>query len=245
MTHAFEARKICDDVYWVGAVDWNLRDFHGYLTSRGTTYNAYLVMGEYVTLIDTVKAPCFDEMMSRISSIVDPSRIEYMVSNHAEMDHSGCLQRTIAAVKPSKVFASRKGIEALGLHFGSGLSLTEAPSGGSLDVGGLTLNFMDTPMLHWPDSMFTYVPQRKLLFSQDAFGMHLASYERFADELQDDVLEYEAAKYFANILMPFSKLVLNLLDKVSKSGMQLETIAPDHGPVWRRDAALMPTWYSS
>jgi flavorubredoxin len=229
----FKAVKITDDVFWVGAIDWNIRDFHGYSTHRGSTYNAYLILSDKVTLIDTVKAPFKEELMSRISSVIDPGKIDYIVSNHTEMDHSGCLLEVIKEVEPEKVFASVMGVKGLNEHFGIDKEITSLKSGDELSLGNMTLAFTETRMLHWPDSMFSYLKEKKLLFSQDAFGMHLASDERFADELPADLLEFEGATYYANILLPYSQLVLSLIEKVTASGMELETVAPDHGPVWR------------
>jgi len=230
---SFRAVKVNDDVYWVGAIDWALRDFHGYATDRGTTYNAYLVMADKITLIDTVKAPFCDELLSRIASVVDPEKIDYIVSNHAEMDHSGSLPEVIARVKPEKVFASTKGVETLQAHFHWDAAVQPLKDGDTLSLGNKTLSFVLTPMLHWPDSMFAYLVEDRLLFAQDAFGMHLASSERFGDELDRGVLEYEGAKYYANIVLPFSPVVTKTLEKAA--GIDIATIAPDHGPIWRKD----------
>ncbi len=244
MKEIFRATKVNDHVYWVGAIDWGLRDFHGYATQRGTTYNAYLILADKITLIDTVKAPFKDEMLARIASVINPTDISYIISNHSEMDHSGCLLETIEAVKPEKVFASKIGVETLGNHFHIDREIAAVKEGENLSLGNLNLTFLETKMLHWPESMFTYLNEDKLLFSQDAFAMHLASSERFADEIDDDILEYEGRKYFANILLPFSNLVTRLLDKVGTLGIEIDTIAPDHGPIWRRDINKMPEFYS-
>ncbi len=234
MTTTFDAVKITDRVYWVGAIDWNLRDFHGYETPRGSTYNAYLVLGERIALIDTVRARFRPELMERIASVVDPSKIDVIVSNHAEMDHSGCLPAVIEAVSPEKVVASSKGVEALARHFpGLEGKVQGVADGETLDLGGIELRFIETRMLHWPESMMTYVPRERLLFSQDGFGIHLASSERFADELDSAVVEYESAKYYANIIMPFGSRVAKTLEALEE--LDIEIIAPDHGPVYRRD----------
>ena len=238
---SFEAVKVTDRIWWVGAVDWEVRNFHGYLTSRGTTYNAYLLMADRITLFDTVKKPFFGEMMARIASVVEPSKIDYLVSNHSEMDHSGSIPEAIDAIKPEKVFASPNGAKALKAHFpvcqGTGRHLdseiTEVKTGDTLDLGGATLSFVETKMVHWPDSMVTYVPEEKALVSQDAFGMHLASGERFADQLPQDVLAQEAKRYYANILMPLSGVIAKALDKLLGLGLDVRVILPDHGPVWR------------
>ena len=233
MKEIYSAVKVTDTVYWVGAIDWTIRDFHGYATSGGTTYNAYLVIADKVTLIDTVKAPFKDQLLSRISSVIDPSKIDYIISNHSEMDHSGCLPQIIEMIGPEKVFASPMGIKALEDHFHAGLDIIEVKDGDQIDLGNRTVTFLETRMLHWPDSMVSYLAEEKLLFSQDAFGMHLASSERFDDEIGDWRLEHEAAKYYANILLPFSHLILKVLGRIGELGLEIDMIAPDHGPIWR------------
>lgn len=250
MGNPFKALKVAEDVYWVGAIDWAVREFHGYRTSRGTTYNAFLVMGEKVTLVDTVKAPFKDELLSRIASVVDPAKIDYIISNHAEMDHSGCLPDLVALARPEKVFASAKGVEALQAHFGSDLDLVAVKDGDQVQISGpgaeggpLTARFLQTPLMHWPDSMFSYLPERKLLFSQDAFGMHLASTERFAEDLPDWLLKEEASRYFANILLPFSGAIGKVFDRLAKAGIEATLVLPDHGPLWGAKFPLVRDWY--
>ncbi len=235
MGHPFEAIKITDRVYWVGAVDWEIRDFHGYSTDRGTTYNAYLVLADRIALIDTVKAPFADQLLSRIASVVDPRDIDLVVSNHSEMDHSGSLPKVVVAVEPEQVFASEMGVKALAQHFHDGPDVTAVKDGESLSLGNMNLTFIESRMIHWPDSMMSYLAEDEILFSQDGFGMHLASCEMFADELPDCLLDWEAAKYYANILLPFSPLVTKLLAKVDALKVPIKIVAPDHGPVWRKD----------
>jgi len=229
----FNAIKISESVYWVGAIDWNIREFHGYSTLRGSTYNAYLILADKVTLIDTVKAPFQKELLARIASVIDPQKIDYFVSNHSEMDHTGCLPNILALVKPEKVFASMMGARTIKKHFAVKEEIIPVKSGDEISLGNRTLSFLETRMLHWPDSMFSYLKEEKLLFSQDAFGMHLASEERFADEIPADILEYEAKKYFANILLPYAQQVADLVEKFPALGLGIEAIAPDHGPIWR------------
>ena len=235
MNNAFKAVQVTEDVWWVGAIDWNIRDFHGYRTGRGSTYNAYLVLADKITLIDTVKAPFREEMMERIASVVDPGKIEYIVSNHSEMDHSGSLPQVIAAVNPKKVFASVVGAKTLAELFPNPGEITPVKDGETFSLGNRTLTFLETRMLHWPDSMFTYLNEEQLLFSQDAFGMHYASLERFADGCDPAVLAYEAATYYANILLPYSPQVLKLIEKVKSAKLSFKIIAPDHGPIWRKE----------
>jgi flavorubredoxin len=237
MNGPHKAVKISDKVYWVGAIDWSIRDFHGYSTNRGTTYNAFLVMGEKPVLIDTVKAPFYDEMMQRIASVIDPKSIRAIVSNHAEMDHSGSLPAAIQLIKPETVLASQMGVKALAAHFHWDVNVRPVKDGETLELGSDRLIFTETRMLHWPDSMFSYLPGEGVLFSNDAFGMHLACAQRFDDETPD--WRYEAAKYYANILLPYSDLVRALPGKLAKAGIRPRIIAPDHGPVWRKDPALI------
>ena len=239
---ACRAVKISDSVYWVGAIDWDLRNFHGYSTGRGTTYNAYLIMAERITLVDTVKAPFIEELLARIGSVVDPERIECIISNHAEMDHTGSLPRVIDIVGPEKVYASKKGVEGLEAHFGlAGIEAVE--DGGTIDLGDRTVTCMETRLLHWPDSMISYLASDRMLFSQDGFGMHLASNERFDDQIEEGVLYHEAAKYYANILLPYSRMAAKALRRIDESGLPVELIAPDHGPVWRAKTAWILDLY--
>jgi len=234
MENYLKAVQITEKVWWVGAIDWNLREFHGYRTARGTTYNAYLVLADKITLIDTVKAPFREEMMQRVASVIgDPAKIDYIVSNHAEMDHSGALPEVIAAVKPEKVFASPMGVKALDAHFRLGSALTPVKTGEVISLGNMSMTFVETRMLHWPDSMISYIPEQKILFSQDGFGMHLATDNLFADENDAAVVEQEMRKYYANILLLYAPQTLKLLDDLPKLNLAVDVIAPDHGPVWR------------
>jgi flavorubredoxin len=239
MTNIYSAIKVSDHVYWVGAIDWSIRDFHGYTTPRGSTYNAYLILADKITLIDTVKKPFMEEMLARIASVIDPAKIDYIVSNHSEQDHCGCLSQVVGLVKPSKVFASAVGVKNLNDILHNDYPIQAVREGETLSLGNMELTFMETRMIHWPDSMFTYLAADGLLFSQDAFGMHLATFERFADELPADMLEYEAATYYANIVLPYSPVVLKAMERVAATGWAIKIIAPDHGPVWRKDLGFI------
>ncbi|MCK4456752.1 MAG: FprA family A-type flavoprotein [Thermoplasmata archaeon] len=223
--------EIKPGIYWVGAIDWDLRDFHGYTTDRGSTYNAYLIVDEKVVLVDTVKKPFFDEMLSRIKEIVDPARIDYIVSNHVEMDHSGSLPLMLDVVPNAIVLASPRGKKGLVRHYKKELNLKVVESGETLKIGERTLQFVHIPMVHWPDSMVTYVPEEKLLLPNDAFGQHLATSERFDDEICWDILREEAAKYYSNIVLPFGGQVGKALEALS--GLEIDMIAPSHGIIWR------------
>jgi flavorubredoxin len=240
----FSAVRVSEHVYWVGAVDWALRDFHGYSTLRGTTYNAYLVLGDYPILIDTVKAPFKDEMLSRVASVVNPADVKVIISNHSEMDHSGSLLQVVAEVKPDKVYASQMGVKDLHDQFHDSCEILPVKDAETLKLGGLGFTFLETRMLHWPDSMITYLAEDQLVFSQDGFGMHLADAKRFADETDPAVMYYEGKKYFANILLPYAPLVTKLLARIAQLGIPLEIIAPDHGPIWRKDLGTLTGWWA-
>jgi flavorubredoxin len=243
MVDTFKAIQIADRVFWVGAIDWGLRNFHGYLTSRGTTYNAFLVLADKITLIDTVKPAFYDEMLDRIRSMVDPAKIEVVVSNHAEMDHSGALPRFLHSFPGKTLIASKKGEEALFRHFHWKQEIKIVKTGDKVDLGDNSLSFVEAPMLHWPDSMFTHLEKQGVLFTNDGFGMHLASSERFSDEIDPSLLRYEAAKYFANILLPFSPVVTKQINNLSSLNLNIKMIAPDHGPIFRTNVEQPIRWY--
>ena len=221
-------------IYWVGAVDWNVRDFHGYSTPFGSTYNAYLILDEKNVLVDTVKAPFYLEMLGRISEIIDPAKIDIVISNHVEMDHSGSLLQIIERIGSPLVVTSERGKKGLEKHYEQSWRFRTVKSGETLSIGHRTLAFVEAPMLHWPDSMFTYIKEDQLLLPNDAFGQHFASSQRFEDEVGDEVMRH-AAKYYANILWPLAPLILKKVDDVVKMGIPIDMIAPSHGLIWRRD----------
>ncbi len=227
--------KITENIYWVGAIDWNVRDFHGYLTKEGTTYNSFLIMDDKITLIDTVKKPFAREMLARISEIVDPSKVDLMISNHTEPDHSGALPEIMDAIGREKpLICSKMGRKNLSAHFPNEWNYQTVEDGEQLKLGKRSLTFLETRMLHWPDSMFSYVNEDKILFSSDAFGQHYAGPELFDDEVGDAIMPH-ALKYFANILNLFSPLILKLAERVTGMGLEFNIICPDHGIIWRKD----------
>jgi flavorubredoxin len=229
--------EVAKDIYWVGTIDWNLRDFHGYATPQGTTYNAYLILDEKITLIDTVKKEFADLLLDQIGQIVDPKKIDCLISNHTEMDHSGGLPRVMHKIGEDKpLYCSRVGQKNLSLHFREKWNYQPVENGGLLALGKRSLTFLETRMLHWPDSMFSYVKEDQLLFSSDAFGQHYAGLERFDDQMGEAIMP-QALKYFANILLPYAPLVTQLLEKVTRMGLSFRTICPDHGIIWRQDPA--------
>lgn len=203
------------------------------MTPEGTTYNAYLVMGDKVALIDAVHREFADEMLKRISDYVDPSKIDYVVANHGEPDHSGSLPRIMEIAGNATLVCTKKGQTSLENQYHSKWKLKTVSTGDKISLGEKTLAFLEAPMLHWPDSMFTYIPEDRLLLPNDAFGQHIASSGRFDDEVNVCSLMTEARSYYANILTPFSSLVLKKLEEVGKLGLAIETIAPSHGIIWR------------
>lgn len=230
------AVELARGVYWVGAIDWNGRDFHGFATPDGTNYNSYLIAGEKTALIDTVKAPFTGEMLGRIRQVIDPSKLDYIVVNHMELDHAGSLAE-LKKVTDAKIFITRRGVDILNGYFrdsgSENWNLEIVKTGDELDLGGKTLMFLEATMLHWPDSMETFLKEDRILFSNDGFGQHVATSKRYDFEA-GDALPY-AAEYYANILMPFHMPLLRFLGLLDKLGIEPLQIAPSHGIIWKQD----------
>lgn len=230
-------------IYWVGAIDWNIRSFHGYDTPRGSTYNAYLIVDDKVALIDTVKAPFFEEMVERVEEIIPFDKIDYLISNHVEMDHSGSLPRVKDLAKNATIVATERGKKGLTRYYKKEWPFETVKTGDTLDLGKRKVTFVEIPMVHWPDSMVTYSPDDKLLFSNDAFGQHLATSKRFDDEVGWEIIYPEAATYFANIVMHLAGPVLKALD--AAKSLELDIVAPSHGVIWRKDIGkIVEAYYS-
>lgn len=229
--------KIAEGIYDVGVFDWNIRDFHGYSTDRGTSYNAFLIIDEKVALIDTVKAPFADQLIDNISQVIDPKKIDLVVSNHTEMDHSGALPRIMHRIGEDKpLYCSKLGAKNLASHFPNAWDYRAVKDGEELSLGKRTITFMETRMIHWPDSMFTYLKEDRILFSSDGFGQHYAGFEKFDDQAGPELM-VQAKKYYANILLLYAPRILKLLEKVVAAGIQIDMICPDHGMIWRKDPA--------
>lgn len=226
---------LAEGITWVGVVDWNIRDFHGYETRRGTTYNAYLIEDEKTALIDTVKHVFSGELIQKIREFTDLEKIDYLVINHVEMDHSSSLPIIAKEATNATIIASQRGKDAIIEHYGQDFNIQTVKTGDELKLGKRTLRFVEAPMLHWPDSMFTYVVEDKILMPNDAFGQHFASIERFDDEVDTHVLIEEATTYYANILMPFAPLITRKIQEVIQMGIPIKMIAPSHGIIWRSD----------
>ncbi|AAR36684.1 FprA family A-type flavoprotein [Geobacter sulfurreducens] len=243
-----KAVEIKQGVFWVGAVDWAVRDFHGYETPRGTTYNNFLIMDEEITLIDTVKYDFADLTIKNIAGIVDPARIKNIIINHIENDHASSLDRIMALAPQATIYISDKGRKGIERFFDlSNWNVKSVKTGDTLCIGARTLEFLETPMLHWPDSMVTYSRHDRILFTQDAFGQHVASASRFDDEFEksDSAAELEDAvvDYYANILMPFGQMIKTKIAEIQAKGFDIDIIAPDHGLIWRANPGKVLSMY--
>lgn len=233
-----KAVELKNGIYWVGAIDWAVRDFHGYETPRGTTYNNYLIMDDEITLMDTVKYDFSDSTIKNIRSVVDPSKIRHVVINHIENDHVTSIDKIMDLTPNATIYITEKGKKGLDRFFDTTRwNIKTVKTGDTLNIGKRTLLFIETPMLHWPDSMMTYIKEDKILISQDAFGQHIASAVRFDDEFVtcESMSELEDAviDYYANILMPFGQLIKAKIADIQKLGIEIEMIAPDHGIIWK------------
>ncbi len=224
--------ELAKGVYWVGAVDWNIKEFHSYTLHHGTTYNAYLIVDDKIALIDTVKPPFYGEMLRQITEIVGPDKIDYVVANHGEIDHSGSLPLIMKDAPQATVITSRRfGELSLSKIFHHHWKVMPVDETSEVSLGKRKLRFIPIPMLHWPDSMATYLVEEAILLPNDAFGQHFASSKKFDDEVDLDLVMIEATKYYATILMPLGKLILQAIDKLK--GLKINTIAPSHGIIWR------------
>ncbi|MCV6599843.1 MAG: FprA family A-type flavoprotein [Alphaproteobacteria bacterium] len=237
--------EIKKDIHWVGARDWNIRNFHGYEVARGTSYNAYLIMDEKITLVDTVKEPFSNDLIDRVKSLVNLEDIDYLVCNHVEMDHSGAMPEVLKLAKNATVVTNMAASMGLKEHYNvADWKIQTVKSGDTLNIGKRNLTFVQTPMLHWPDSMVTYVAEDKLLLSNDGFGQHIATDKLFAKDNPIDIVYDEAKRYYANILYPFARQAGKALEALS--GLEIEMIAPSHGCVWQgEEVAKIISLYDS
>ena len=237
--------EVLKNIFWVGTVDWNIRHFHGfsYSTQRGTTYNAYLIVDKKIALVDTVQHPFSSEMIKKIKEIIDPSKIDYIIANHVESDHSGSIKEILKLAPNATIVGTEKCKTGLEKHYFGNWKFQTVKTGDTINLGNRTLTFLEAPMLHWPDTMFTYIEKDALLLSNDGFGQHLASSKRFDDEVNQNILMWEAAKYYANILWLYSSVVIRKIEEVQKLGLKIEMIAPSHGVIWRKDPMKIITSY--
>lgn len=238
-----EPLEIADGIYWVGALDWEERDFHSFEIVRGATYNAYLIIDDKITLVDTVKDGFLSETVERINGLVDLSQLDYIVVNHIEPDHSGSLAQVKAMAQNAEIICTKKAKEGLCRYFDcSDWKFREVSTGDEVNIGKKTLTFLEMTMLHWPDSMATYIKEDNLLLSNDAFGQHIASVERYDEELGVDEALKWAKIYYANILMPFGKLIKKKLKEVEDLGIQIDMIAPSHGVIWKNPGSIIEAY---
>jgi anaerobic nitric oxide reductase flavorubredoxin len=228
---------LTDGVFWVGAVDWALRQFHGHelSTHRGSSYNSYLIIEDKVVLVDTVWEPFQDQLIKNIHDVIDPSKIDFVVANHAEMDHSGGLPSVMRHVPNATVIVSQRGRDSIEGHYHQPWNFQVVKTGDRVNIGKHDLIFVEAPMLHWPDSMFTYLTGKNVLMTNDAFGQHYATAYHFNDQVDQEELFEEALKYYANILTPFSPLVAKKISEVLSLNLPVDIIAPSHGIIWRKD----------
>ena len=229
--------EITKGVYWVGITDWNIRYFHGYelSTHRGTTYNSYLILDEKNVLVDTVWEPFQEDLLRNIREVIDPAKVDLIVTNHSEPDHSTSLPAVVRAMPQAKMIVSKRGLDSVPGHFHQPWELHAVKTGDRISIGSRELIFVEAPMLHWPDSMFTYLTGSNLLMPNDAFGQHYATAFRFNDQVNQDELYTEAQKYYANILTPFSARVAPKIEELLALKLPVDMIAPSHGVIWRKD----------
>jgi anaerobic nitric oxide reductase flavorubredoxin len=244
-----KAIEIKPDIYWVGAIDWGVRDFHGYVTPNGTTYNNYLINDQQLTLVDSVKHDFASTTIANIRAVAEPSKIVNIIVNHIEPDHASAIGELMCLMPNAVIYITDRGKKGLERHVDtSGWTFKVVKSGDTLNTGRYNLLFLETPMLHWPDSMVTYVKEAKLLISQDAFGQHLATTARFDDEFLGSATLFELEDavwdYYANILMPFGQLIKAKIAEIVKAGLEIDMIAPDHGIIWRKDPGKIIQMYS-
>ncbi len=237
--------KIKNNVYWTGKIDWELRKFHGdeYSTFKGSTYNSYLVKEEKTVLIDTVWTPFAKEFVQNLAKEIDLSKIDYIIANHAEIDHSGALPELMRHIPDTPIYCTKNGLKSFKGHFHEDWNFNVIKTGDRLSLGSKELIFVEAPMLHWPDSMMAYLTEDNILFSNDAFGQHYASEFMFNDRVDQNELFNEALKYYANILTPFSPLVTRKINEFLSLDLPLDIICPSHGVIWRDNPAQIVEQY--
>jgi len=228
-------KEIKKSVYWVGKVDWEIREFHGseYSTHRGTTYNSYIIEDEKTALIDTVWSPYGSEFVRNLGKQISLRKIDYVVANHAEIDHSGALGELMDQIPDTPIYCTKNGVESLMGHFHRDWNFVPVETGDKLSLGKKEIVFIEAPMLHWPDSMFCYLTEQNILFSNDAFGQHLSTELLYNDLVDQAELFQECIKYYANILTPFSGQVEKKIDEFKSLNLPLDMICPSHGVIWR------------
>lgn len=224
---------IAEGVYWVGAVDWKMRDFHTYIVPQGTTYNSYLILDEKPALVELVHASFSHVLLSNIQQVIDPAQLAYVIVNHSEPDHAGALPEVLRLAPNARIIATGTGARWLGQNCSCAERLQTVKTGDTLTLGRQHLRFLEAPMLHWPDVMFTYLEGERVLFTSDAFCQHLATTERFVDQVGTEVAVELAGHFFANIVQPYSQQVLRVLAAMGEGGIAPRMLCPSHGLIWR------------
>ncbi|MFW2368555.1 MAG: anaerobic nitric oxide reductase flavorubredoxin [Desulforhopalus sp.] len=234
-----------NNIKWVGKIDWELRKFHGdeYSTHNGSSYNSYLVKEEKVALIETVWGPFANEFVENLSKEIDLNQIDYVIANHAENDHSGALPLLMQQIPDVPIYCTQNGVKSLKGLYHQEWNFQVVKTGDKLSLGSKELIFIEAPMLHWPDSMFTYLTGDAVLFSNDAFGQHYASEFMFNDRVDQAELFSECIKYYANILTPFSPMVIRKIKEVLSFNLPLDMICTSHGIIWRDNPAQIVEKY--
>lgn len=230
-------KPIQNNIYWVGKMDWELRKFHGdeYSTHRGSSYNSYLILEDKIALIDTVWKPFSKEFVQNLQNEIDLKKIDFIIANHAEIDHSGALSELMQYIPDTPIYCTANGVKSLkGIHHHD-WNFKVVKTGDRLSLGSKDLIFIEAPMLHWPDTMMCYLTGDNILFSNDAFGQHYASEHLFSDLVDQSELYAEAIKYYANILTPFSALATKKINELIALNLPIQTICPSHGMIWRKD----------
>lgn len=230
------SKKINDKITWVGKTDWELKKFHGdeFTTTKGSSYNAYLIRDKKNVLIDTVWLPYDREFVSKLEEEIDLNTIDYIIIQHGEVDHSGALAELMEKIPNVPIYCTNNGIKSIKGQYHKDWNFVPIKTGDTLNIGENTLTFIEAPMLHWPDTMFTYMDKEKVLFSNDGFGQHLASEFLYADEVDTCELWNQAITYYANILAPFSMMVKNKINEILSMNLEINMICPSHGMIWRK-----------
>lgn len=239
------AFKISESITYVGKIDWELRKFHGeeYSTHRGSSYNSYLVRDEKTVLIDTVWQPFGREFVAKLKQEIDLNEIDYIIMNHSEVDHSGALPYLMEEIPNTPIYCTANGKKIIQGSYHKNWNFVEVKTGDRLNLGSREIIFIEARMLHWPDTMFSYLTGDNILFSNDGFGQHYASEHMYNDLINKEELYYEALKYYANILTPFSKLVEGKINEIVKMGLPISMICPSHGVIWRDNPLQIVTQY--
>jgi flavorubredoxin len=230
-------KQLTPKVDWVGKVDWELKSFHGdeYSIEKGSSYNSYLIRDKKTVLIDTVWQPFDSEFIQSLKNHIDLKSIDYIIMNHSEIDHSGALPELMREIPQTPIYCTANGVKIIKGHYHTDWNFVPVKTGDTLNIGESTLTFIEAPMLHWPDTMFTYMSGENILFSNDAFGQHYATESLYNNTVNKSDLNEEALKYYANIIAPFSSMVTRKINEIIKLNLPIDMICPSHGVIWKEN----------